>query len=1399
MKKFLYILLFLLTQTTFSQYWEKVTNIPTPYNNGYYLDLYILPSNTNYIWACGFGGFVIRSTNYGTTWQGSTLPQPADHMENVFFVNELVGYVSGVEGIWKSTDGGASFVDVTPKDSAIYGFWGSYFLNENLGVIIGGGCDNMQRFYKTTNGGASWTLFKTNVVGTGLTDVILYQNGTGIAVSSGYLWITTDYGSTWSLSKSTGTQVWQEEITISGNSILLPTAGTTCFGGGTSGGMRFSTDNGNKWRSFNSGYPMFGAYLTSPTTGWACGYNRSLYYTSDAGATWILRNCGIENVDLDDITFLTPDDGWVVGQGVYHLKQTKFLASKDKIDFGEICYPDSRKDSLIVSNHSFYDADMSILLSANFDNAFSIVSPSSISSISQCDSNAIVIKFAPPGNGPYSAKLSIVLSSKDGKTTFTKDIDLLGQGNKSTARPETNLLILDSVQCGVSTSSLLKWIADDNNSQVKNYSELLDDKGQISFETKTPFYVFKTGTSTEFKFMVSDTGWVTQKYRFYLLPCNLDTIITVRAYGVSPIITVPDSIHFDSFCNQKIIDTIPIKNTGNATLIVSKSVIVSNPAEVSILGWTSGKSEPVSIPVGKSDSIIVQFTPNSLTPVSYLLRLDNNDKTTARGNKNPVNILLVGKKQSEEILLKNPIIDFGKVCINTKKDTLLQLENTGNLRGYITQLKQTQLPFAVQLPSNTTIEPKQLLDIVFSFMPTKMGKFSDTLLFSTGKCNSLQIIVTGFGIEASIDVSPNSISEVLKSNEPKTKKIILKNTGNEVITIVNYTLNPPTNDFTFDLNPQLSQVLDINQNIELNLTINSSKNAFYKGTICFNTSSQCPADFCIPLDLSSIDRFIVWGSNSAFGNIICDGTKTDTIWVKNLGSVQDTITSIDISGAPEFTLIYPNSFPYYLKSQDSLGIIVKFETQIEGDYSSDLILKTIDPDGQILSFPLNVNFIKSILQIDSNYLDFGTFERCDNSIIKTREFKNIGKLNDNISILDQSIPNCFTISPISNFSLNSNSSQTISVQFNPEIADKAGIYSGYIIWISNICGDTNKLTFKAEIIEPHLVYSKKSLNFGSVWVGDEVFDTIQVQNPYNTPRIIKGISLPQNFEILTQLPLIVAPNETANIIISFLSQKEGNYIENFIVEESSICKDTINFNLIAQTPEESYFAKISTRDYNSKAGDTLTLSFYLDTKLPKVVTDSIQFQLNFDKYLFFPLELKAISSPNLFLKHNFDYLSGVINASFNASESSKLLSIADTIMQIKGLVLASDPNYTPLIINKFDVFTSKNLNISKKDGSLTITPICTLESGNHIIIYPESTFQLLAQPIGQKSVDISFKNIYDGDKLEFYNYLGAIVLTIDLSKGSYLKTIDLSNLSQGIYFIKLNSTNPKIEKMLYQN
>jgi hypothetical protein len=1321
-------------------------------------------------------------------------------LENIQFVTTQVGFTSGVEGIWKSTDGGASFFSITPTDSSGRGFWGCYFLDENTGVVVGGGCDNLQRFYKTTNGGTSWTLFQTTVLNSGLTDVILYPNGTGYAVSSGIVWQTTDTGSTWSFFKNTPTPYWQEEISKINNSFLIPVAGITCSGNGGGGGMNFSTDLGNTWNTSNTSYPIFGACLTSETTGWACGYGRSILYTSNAGQSWQIRNCGIQNVDLDDITFLTPDDGWVCGKGVYKLGPTEIKVSKDSLGFGEICYPEFRKDSLKVVNLSFYPADLKVSIINDFSKAYTVLTPNFNSQMFDCDSVGIVVQFSPPASGTYSALLVIQATSGDGKTTFYKDVILYGVGTRSSVRAENKSMVFDSVPCNVSRIVDLKWYSDDNSEMIKSYSELKDDKNQITMTTGLPAFVTRGGTSTQFRLNLLDTGWVYQEYKFVLLPCNIDTIIQIAAYGVSPIITSIDSLHFVSHCKGSIIDTIPVRNTGNALLSITNTSIVGNPTEVQILGWTSKRNYPVNIPQKSVDSIIIRFNPQQIGITSYQLKLDNNDLTLARGNKNPLNVLLVGRRESELISIKDTVIDFSKICINSKKDSIITLENVGNLTAVIEHKNQTKEPFSIQLPWNFTINKKEKAQFAISFAPKNSGNFKDTILLKTGDCNYLRIYVTGIGIESKLAETPSSINLTLKSNESKDVKLQLRNVGNDLLNIRKFSLVPPTTDFTFTLNPSLTQTLDISQQIDFTLSILSKKNAFYKGQICFEASGLCPANICIPIELISIDRYLTLADTTDFGLTKCIGHKLDTIWIHNAGATADTLLSYDLEGSNAFSLAGLINSPNSIPAGDSLGIIVKFETDIEGDYEAKLTVQSIEPDGQTLQTIFKAKFKKSIFDISKDFIDFGTFERCDNDTTITVTLHNKGLLDDELISYSSLISAPFSAINYSSLAFIGNSKQEITISLSLKTNPK-GLVKGHIYWYSETCGDTLKFDFQANFIDPKLTYTSSNINFGSVWVNDKKNESVVVTNNSSRTRTIGSIKNFSNpfFKLISPLPLTFDPGESKDIVFAFNPTSPGNFSDSLIIEEFSVCHDTLSILLQGSTPTESYLATIEAGNYETNAGDTVIIEISLNPSLDRIQPDSIKFELGFDKYLVFPIQLLLQTQVNSFANHSFNYSDGKLSAGFNDAESKNIFALGGNIMKIKSLALASSPNFTLLKIEKFDVFTSKDLAITKKDGSFKIKAICDPEGSNHIQVFLQADFSILSNISGNSEVVLKFENITSGQFLEMYNLFGVKINEIALERGSYEKIISLNEFPSGIYFITLRPYHFHPKKIFKDN
>lgn len=302
--------------------WEKVP-LPAPYDREYYLDVMFLPNNPNYGWACSQERAVVRTVDGGLTWTGTMLPQR--FLESVMFLSPTVGYVSGPGGIFRSSDGGQSFTDVTPAQMNIVTEqgWGCFFLNEMEGLYFVDGCSKgpgqggLQKFFRTTNGGASWTVYLTQEPASGLSDGMIYRNGVGYASSSGIIWRTDDYGRTWDVFTQTGPKYWTEEITNINSTFLVPTAGTDCSGSfGDVGSLRWTSNNGGAWREFQTGQAMFGTFLIDERRGWGVGSNRAVYYSEDAGSNWVVRNCGIEG-STDDIFFIDENTGWVAGDGLY--------------------------------------------------------------------------------------------------------------------------------------------------------------------------------------------------------------------------------------------------------------------------------------------------------------------------------------------------------------------------------------------------------------------------------------------------------------------------------------------------------------------------------------------------------------------------------------------------------------------------------------------------------------------------------------------------------------------------------------------------------------------------------------------------------------------------------------------------------------------------------------------------------------------------------------------------------------------------------------------------------------------------------------------------------------------------------------------------------------------------
>jgi|GEM_PF-373674 len=1408
-KKILYllsILTFIIPSALQAQRWEKVVSIPQPYLSNYWLDVYFLPSNPSYGWVCGFNGMVIRTTNGGNSWEGATI-SGANHLEGIHFPSENIGYTSGLDGLFKSTNGGASWFEVSPP-SMTSTMWGCYFLDNNNGFVIGGGCLSNQEFWKTTDGGSTWSVFVGSLPNSGLTDLIVYSMfGTGYASSSGWIWETTDGGNTWAPMSNTGPNDWQEEITKVGNSFLVPTS-SGCQGGSGGGGMRFTTDMGASWNRYNTGVRMFGSFLLSSQTGWVSGDFRNVWYTTDGGQNWILRNCGFDNGNLDDIWFITSNNGWIVGEGVYRLATPLQTVDKNSINFNEICIPGDSIDFVLLNNLNFNSDVVNVSILNDPNNEFSIVSPGTSFGINSCETTRLNIKFSPKTIGAKTAILRI-----DFGYGTNLNVNLAGYGVTKTIAPQDTLLKINPAYCGNDNVYGIRWTAATDRESIVDIVRI-DGDNRIENRTNFPLKIPTGGVQSIFSANPIDTGWTSARFRCDVNPCPADTFVTVLAYGVSPIITAKPSSTFTLKCMQLGFDTIPVFNTGNIDLVITDNKILEPNTNFSIVGWANGAKLPVAIPPGGSKSIIVSFKKDTSKSNRATLQLNNNDMTFVRGDKNPFEILLCGETKSTNLISRDTTIDFGKVCIGASETNNFYILNFGDVEITLDQPLISASQY--QISFNTTnypivLQPGDSVRCNVSFKPDKIGTINDTIFINSQPCNDIiRVAVTGFGIRIALDTDPQSFSTSFQTNTPFKKKFRVRSIGTEDLTITSIELGPPVSSIQIAaVDPPLSQNITYNGSMDFDVTFICSKDTVYDiGYLCFIATGYCPASKCIPIYIQSYSSMVEFSKDSVnYGVHYCkEGYELDTIWVINPGSGTDTIMQLDINPASSlFTILNKPPLPYTIDRNDSIPIYVEYSATVEGQHSATISLTTTTAKNISKKLYITGEFYKADTRTSSSIADFGSLEQCDSQKDIRIKFSNSGTLRDSITITTVNGSGLFTLNPNNYIIVPPLDSVELSVTVNPP--DLAiGQHNAKFVFDSKVCPGFDTLDCKVNIYHHYLSYTPVEINFGEVWANLGAKRYIQVENKSAYEKNILFMQFTPddiNFSLDTALnyPVRFLPGGKLTLPVRFSAGVEGDYQSFLRIYEQSVCLDTFYINLLAKVPEEKYEATIQIGDYKAKPGQKITMTSTLSNPIPFLKPSGIKFRFTFDPYLFLPTAMFAQNSSNDRLTIPFSYRDGAIIGSIDSTFADVMMSKAGDVLWIQGTVFLANPDFTQIVIEQFEPITAKQVDLTKIDGSLKLVDACLPLAEFKLKYINKPTVLMTKNPVTDGFLNLSIKNTFetgqsDKEIVEQGSVFNIKIISIEgvevfnkevVSPKEKIDLIfDVSGYSSGLYYVVVN-------------
>jgi photosystem II stability/assembly factor-like uncharacterized protein len=240
------------------------------------------------VWASGLGGTVVRTTNGGQTWLATTVPG-ADSLQ---------------------------FRDIDAIDA-------------DTAYLLSSGGGESSRIYKTTDGGASWTLQYTNPDASGFFDCMAFWDSKhgaayGDAVDGSLVLLTTSDGELWSRVPAEGLPAalpGEGGFAASGTCLVTHGDSTGWVGTGATSTARVlkTTDRGSFWAAYST--PIVSGSGTSGITtvgfqdgllGMVAGgeisdqetHSNNVAVTADGGLTWELAGHPVMTGAIYGIAFV---------------------------------------------------------------------------------------------------------------------------------------------------------------------------------------------------------------------------------------------------------------------------------------------------------------------------------------------------------------------------------------------------------------------------------------------------------------------------------------------------------------------------------------------------------------------------------------------------------------------------------------------------------------------------------------------------------------------------------------------------------------------------------------------------------------------------------------------------------------------------------------------------------------------------------------------------------------------------------------------------------------------------------------------------------------------------------------------------------------------------------------
>ena len=273
-------------------------------------DIAINPNNPNIIYAGKWGDGVFKSTNNGINWSKVTSPGiPTSDIARISLAigtsnsNKIYTMMESSSGnntlgIFKSTNDGATWSDITPAEEVLGGQgWYNNVISVcpvNSNIVLAGGI----RLYRSTNSGSAWTKLTDPDIHADQHAMEWTPDGSSVYIGNdGGVAYSGDQGATF------GTGINYIPVTQYVNFDVGESNRGVIYGGSQDNGITGTTNGGQSWSYTKGGdgggvaidpYSSLYVYITSGA--YNGNFKFQIYKSTDQGFAWDTNHTGLDPI-----------------------------------------------------------------------------------------------------------------------------------------------------------------------------------------------------------------------------------------------------------------------------------------------------------------------------------------------------------------------------------------------------------------------------------------------------------------------------------------------------------------------------------------------------------------------------------------------------------------------------------------------------------------------------------------------------------------------------------------------------------------------------------------------------------------------------------------------------------------------------------------------------------------------------------------------------------------------------------------------------------------------------------------------------------------------------------------------------------------------------------------------